>query len=406
MTFQLQEIVESGLCIGCGLCQGLGGGKIELQLTPGGAERPVASMSLEASLLDKINAVCPGTAIAGLPESQLDAQSQIDAVWGPYQRIMQGYAGDPQIRFRGSTGGVMTALAIHLLESQAVDFILHVRASPKQPMRTIQQISRTRDDVLAGTGSRYGPAAALVDIQDLLERGERFALFAKPCDVGALRLLARQDPRVDQLCRFMISMVCGGASALGKSVHVLETFGLTEDELTLFRYRGFGNPGPTRMETKDGRSFEMTYNDMWAEESTWQIQSRCKICPDAIGESSDLAISDVWPGGGPTGEDAGFNGIIARSPRGAVLLQEALDAGVLVFDHEMSARDLDGVQPHQVRKKRAVWSRLAGMRAAGSPTPAVTGLRIAELAAENTLAENLTEARGTRDRVRLGKFKE
>jgi hypothetical protein len=37
-----------------------------------------------------------------------------------------------------------------------------------------------------------------------------------------------------------------------------QRFGVREDELTLFRYRGFGNPGPTRLETKDGRAFELT----------------------------------------------------------------------------------------------------------------------------------------------------
>ena len=39
---------------------------------------------------------------------------------------------------------------------------------------------------------------------------------------------------------------------------------------------------------------------------------RCKICPDAIGESADVAALDTWPGGSPKGEDEGFNAVIAR----------------------------------------------------------------------------------------------
>ena len=31
------------------------------------------------------------------------------------------------------------------------------------------------------------------------------------------------------------------------------------------------------------------YNSFWGEESTWRVPFRCKICPDAIGESVDIA---------------------------------------------------------------------------------------------------------------------
>jgi coenzyme F420 hydrogenase subunit beta len=146
---------------------------------------------------------------------------------------------------------------------------------------------------------------------------------------------------------------------------------------------------------------------MWADEATWRIQPRCKICPDAIGESADLAASDVWPGGGPTGEDAGFNGIIVRTARGLELYQAALAAGAIVVEPgDVSFRDFDEFQPHQVRKKRAVWARLAGMRAAGLAIPETHNLRLAECARANSLAENMAEARGARRRSRLGRLGE
>src|SRR5256885_12299487 len=56
------------------------------------------------------------------------------------------------------------------------------------------------------------------------------------------------------------------------------------------------------VETKDGRVFELTYRQLWEDESKWMIQPRCRICPDAIGLGADLAAADVWPGGSPTGD--------------------------------------------------------------------------------------------------------
>src|ERR1700734_3080055 len=214
------------------------------------------------------------------------------------------------------------------------------------------------------------------------------------------------DSRVDRYLRYALTFVCGGASDLTKSEEVVGELGIRPGELSLFRYRGNGCPGPTRLETQDGRSFELTYQDMWEDEATWRIQPRCKICPDAIGESADLAASDVWPGGGPVGEDEGFNGVIVRTERGLELYQAALAAGAVVETQRIGFRDFDEFQPHQVRKKRAVWARLAGMRAAGCAVPETHNLRLTECARLNTLEENLAEERGARRGSQQGRLAE
>lgn len=273
-------------------------------------------------------------------------------------------------------------------------------------MRSERRLSFDSASVLEGAGSRYGPAAPLMDFCEILERGEPFALIAKPCDITAARSFARIDHRVERQMRYALTLVCGGASDLAKSEEVLERFGVSEEELALFRYRGFGNPGPTRLETKDGRAFELTYQQLWEDEAKWMIQPRCKICADAIGQSADIAASDVWPGGGPTGEDDGFNGIIVRTRRGLELYEAAVAAGVLTIERLASFADFDLFQPHQLRKRRAVWARLKGMEIAGKPVPQVTDLELENCARQNSLAENLSEARGARERAKRGRLGE
>jgi coenzyme F420 hydrogenase subunit beta len=400
----LEDIVEGGLCIGCGLCRSVAGeDKIQIVLTPEGRERPVARRALSHATLEFINAICPGTRVEGGSESP----RLQDVVWGSAEQLAVGYAGDPEVRYRASSGGVLTALGQFILASGRAKFVLHVAASAREPLRTERRLSFEAAAVLDGAGSRYGPAAPLVDFTALLDRGEPFALIAKPCDIAAVRNLARSDSRVDRYLRYALTFVCGGVSDLTKSEEVASELGIRPDELSLFRYRGHGNPGPTRLQTRDGRSFELTYPQMWEDEATWRIQARCKICPDAIGESADLAASDIWPGGGPVGEDDGFNGIIVRTARGLELYRAALASGALVVEpREIDFRDFDDFQPHQVRKKRAVWARLAGMRAAGRPVPETQGLRLEECARLNTLRENLDEARGARRRARQGRLGE
>ena len=400
---RLDDIVEGGLCIGCGLCQGLAGpGTVAMAMTAEGRERPVVAGTLDGATAELIFAVCPGIGVEGLPEALHGPDTVVDPMWGPYLRIARGFAGDPEVRFIGATGGVLSALAIHLLESGRVESVLHVAASRERPARTVRHISRDRAQVLEGAGSRYGPAAPLVDFAEVLGRERFFAFIGKPCDVSALRNLGRHDERVGRYCRYLLTLICGGVSELGKSLEVLDGFGVAEDELSLFRYRGHGNPGPTRIETRDGRVFETTYNEFWGDEAQWRLQFRCKVCPDAIGESADLVAFDVWPDALPTGEDDGFNGIMTRTEQGRELLDSALRAGDIVIDRELGPRDVDHFQPHQVSLKRAAWARLLGLGRAGRPVLRTRGLRLRELALEAGVAANLSEARGTRRRIREG----
>jgi coenzyme F420 hydrogenase subunit beta len=375
-------------------------------MTPEGRERPVARQPLSRESLSRINAVCPGTRIGGADPQASSPAAERNTVWGQAVRLGIGHAGDPAVRFRASSGGVLTALGQYLVTSGQVGFVLHVGASRLAPMRTERRLSFDAAAVLEGAGSRYGPAAPLADFVEILEREEPFALIAKPCDITAVRNLARIDPRVDRYLRYALTLVCGGASDLRKSEEVLRRFDVEERELTLFRYRGNGNPGATRLETQDGRAFEISYPELWEDESKWMLQPRCGICPDAIGLGADLVASDTWPGGGPTGDDAGFNGIIVRTERGQALYDAAIAAGALTIVRDASFADFDEFQPHQVRKRRAVWARLKGIAAAGRPVPVVSDLAIEACARLNSVKENLAEYRGARDRVRRGRLSE
>jgi coenzyme F420 hydrogenase subunit beta len=394
------QIVQAGLCIGCGLCESLAGpARIRIVMTPEGRERPAVQAPLDDAALRLINAVCPGLKVEGPDPAASAADTQWDAIWGPALRIAKGHAADPQIRVRSSAGGGLSALAIHLLESGQVDFILHVAASTEQPMRTKRHLSFDRAQVMEAAGSRYGPAAPLVDFAQLLERGRPFAFIGKPCDIAALRNLARHDPRVEQLVPYVLGFVCGGASEFAKTRELVEGFGLEEGDVALLRYRGMGNPGLTRVEARDGRRFSVTYRELWRDEGKWMLQFRCKICADAIGELADIAVSDVWPNGSPSGEDAGFNGFIARTPEGRALLEDAERAGALVLIEELGFRDLDNVQPHQVRKKQELTARLAAMHDAGAVTPSFTGLRLDDAAATTDAATRHASYAGMADRL-------
>ena len=225
------------------MCESLiGRDRVEIVTTSDGRERPLADQLLDAGDLRTVNAVCPGTLVEGADPRRLAPGTAIDSIWGSIATAVRGHATDPVVRHRGASGGALTALAQFLLASGRVELVLQVAASREAPMRSARHLSFDPVDVLEACGSRYGPAAPLRDFASVLERGRPFALIGKPCDVGAVRNVARLDERVDRYMRYALAMICGGASELGKSEDVLRRFGVDERDLTLFRYRGYGNP--------------------------------------------------------------------------------------------------------------------------------------------------------------------
>lgn len=398
----IAHVVTSGLCIGCGLCEAVTSGRICMIMTSYGSLRPKPADAFTLEEESHLLAACPGVRV--MP--RVEPGNSSDLIWGSYTGMQYAWAGDPDIRFRAATGGALTALGVHLLRSGSVKFVLHVQADPEHPMHSHWVVSETAGDVAARTGSRYGPTAPLAGFAAALDRNEPFALIAKPCDLNAVHGLAQTDPRVDRLCVIRLAMVCGGQSRLTKSQAVLDEFGVVEEDLTLFRYRGHGNPGPTRIETRDGRSFEKSYDEMWDGEAGWELETRCKLCPDALGEAADVAAADVWPGGAPDGEDAGFNGIIVRSGAGEKLVAAAAEAGDLVLGDPIAPRQFDNFQPHQVRKKEVLAARYRGLAEAGLPIIDTPGLRLAELGERLNPALREAQTAGTITRIRQGRVTE
>ena len=397
----LENIVKNGLCIGCGLCQSITGKDyIKISMSSKGRLEPKEIKKISSKTFNKILNVCPGVIVEGLPKELVDKNTKYDLLWGYYLSLFYAWSTDKKIRYESSTGGLLNGLSLYLLDTNKVNFILHTATNPEKPMRSVSRFSYNKDDLLnANSCSRYGPASPLDKFHEALDLNQPFAFVGKPCDISAIRQLSKTDERVNKLCKYLLTLVCGGSTEFTKSQDFIESFKVKEDELTIFRYRGFGNPGKMYIKTYDGREYDKEYNSFWGEESTWRVHFRCKICPDAIGESSDIAALDTWRGGSPKGEDEGFNAAIVRTTNGLDLLNEAIKAGYIKKGDDLTIEDINDFQPHQVNKKKAVYARHKGMKKQNITTLSTNGLRIKELYDLNSKEFNLNEEEGISSRV-------
>jgi coenzyme F420 hydrogenase subunit beta len=409
----LAGVVGGGLCTGCGICESMAGrDRVEMQLSAAGQLRPRIHAPLageeEAAILD----VCPGLTALGPGSRPAESGTTIDPVWGPLRRIRRGWAADPAIRHRSAAGGALTALACFLLDSGRVDAVIHVRASATEPMQTDALVSRTAAEAMSGAQSRYGPAAPLVHVHRLLEEGLRLAVVAKPCDVAAIRNLARRDARVATQVPYLLTLFCGGVPTIHTAERIAAYHGLTSDEVAVFRWRGEGWPGPTHVESHDGRAFDLTYDEAWfdaAKPWRYAVQWRCKICPDAIGELADVSCPDGWvlDGAGRALHDEapGVNAIVERTAAGSELIDAAAAAGYLQLA-PLDRAEFEGMHRDHRNRRFGEPARLAALRLSGADRPRVEGYRLTAMvrrAGPRLLASQL---RGTIRRVRAGQARE
>lgn len=388
----VSRVLDADLCTGCGLCAAAAPEGVRI-VDLGGFNRPEQFGPVGTDAERVIATACPGAAVAGWTRAR-----GLHPYWGPYHLVETGAASDPQVRHGGSSGGVITALAIHALTSGLVDRVVQVAPSADDPAGNAIVLSTNPGQVLERAGSRYVSSSPMGAMDAVLAQGGAIAFIGKPCDVSALRRLALVDPRVDAHVKLMLSFFCAGVPSRRAVTKVLTAMGVNRDELASFRYRGNGWPGKATATTRDGQTATMSYEESWGGYLSKEIQFRCKICPDAVGGVADIACADAWYGGEsgyPTFEELeGRSLMMTRTEVGKAVRAAALAAKAITSE-TLDVGEIDLMQPAQARRKRQLVSRLAGLRATFRPTPRMAGLELLAAARRASPAEQVKSFLGT-----------
>ncbi|SIT06834.1 coenzyme F420 hydrogenase subunit beta [Roseivivax lentus] len=401
-SIALKKVADGNLCSGCGACAAIAPTAIEMQLVDPGFLRPVVLDEVAPEEDARISSVCPGLGIAIEPDKRSD-----DPLWGPYVELYTGFSRDPALRHKASSGGALSALLVHLLESGEVDRVLQVGADNEVPFANRSVVSTTSAEVIKHAGSRYAPSAPLANVGPLLESELRHVFVGKPCDVAALRAMARDDPRIALRIPWMLSFFCAGVPSHAGAREVLAKMGLEESDVVRFRYRGNGWPGNATATLRNGQTAKLSYSESWGGVLSRHVQARCKICPDGTGGAADVVFADAWETnakGYPVFEERdGISLVMARTERGHALVRSAEAAGRLAltpFDVGM----LEGMQPGQTSKRRLTLVRMAALRLLGRPIPEYRGFHLLANARKAGMRASVRNFFGTLRRGFLGRL--
>ena len=373
----IEDVVAYDMCQGCGACAYVcASNAIELCNFIDHGIRPVVD-SAKCAGCGECMSCCSGAHLTHERQwSRTRVMGELAEEWGHALGVWEGHASDPEIRFRGGSGGVATALGLYCVEREGMHGVLHVGMDPERPHLNRTVFSRTREELVACTGSRYSPAAVCGALAEIENAPAPCAMIAKPCEIAAADMARAIRPGLDQNLGLTVSIFCGGTPSTSGTLALLGKLGTEPDQIRSLRYRGCGWPGMTGVELKAGGPdrLEMTYQEAWDTILTKHKPLRCQLCPDGTGEFADIACGDPWYRPIECGEK-GTTLIVVRTERGRRILHEAIQAGYV----QAEARRADVLPRSQkglLNRRRHVWPKLAAFRLLRVPTPRFSGFSL------------------------------
>ena len=375
----ITSIVACNLCTGCGACAGGFPDFIRMVDDPENGRRPVVTQTAEGHEASKAAAnICAG---ASTDWTTLPIQDEIDEAWGPVLSAWEGWASDPETRFRGSSGGAVTALSEFALAQGVASGVAHVAARSDDPRLNETVISRNADQLRRASGSRYAQASPAEAIAEISAGQEPTVFVGKPCDVASIHKAATADPSLAARIPLTIAIFCAGAPNLVATNALLDRLGVPQQaQLTDLRYRGKGWPGLMQATWQDENGQErisegISYAEGWGTILQASRRWRCRVCADHTGAFADISVGDPWHAPPKGDTDAGRSLIVARTARGRAFLEAAIEAGAIIA--EPRSRDVIAqAQPNLSATNGAVWGRRIAMRALRLSPPQDRGQRL------------------------------
>jgi coenzyme F420 hydrogenase subunit beta len=371
----LSDVVDWGLCIGCGACAfACKRGAVRMVHVETEGYRPVFEDPSCAECTDCLQ-FCPGARVNGdLEIGKLPKLTEGEHEFGPTLEIWEGWATDPDVRFKASSGGLLSALSLYCLEHGNFDGVVHAGMDPANPWMNRNYVSRTRRDILDRAGSRYAPSSPCVGLGDIPAGGQPHVFIGKPCDASAVSELRHRDPDVRQKIGLVLTFFCAGTPSTRGTLDLMDSLGVNRDEVKQLHYRGEGWPGKFRVVDSGGAQNQtLSYKESWGRLTAYR-PLRCNLCPDGLGRVADIACGDAWDQFEQNG-DPGRSLALVRTERGRQIFEGARRAGYITA-RRVGVDNVLKAQENLLERRRALFGRLFALRLVGAPTPMYEGFSL------------------------------
>jgi formate dehydrogenase subunit beta len=223
-----------------------------------------------------------------------------------------GYATDPDVRSRGASGGLVTAVLAAALEKGLVEGVVVLKRMDEY--EAIPVITDDVQEVLASGGSMHAVPVNLAKHA----AGRKIAMPGKPCDVRGVIEQAKRNG-VDLENTYIVGLNCGGTMhPVVTREMLIKMYEIDPEDVESEEIE----KGKLIFRTKDGEEKAISIDEL--EEAGYGRRENCRYCTVKIPTSADLACGN-W---GVIGELAGSATFCeVMNEKGKSLLDNAIEAG-------------------------------------------------------------------------------
>jgi coenzyme F420 hydrogenase subunit beta len=292
----IQNIVNSGLCTGCGACAGIcPHGAITIDYPE--SYKPEIHKS-KCKSCDSCYHVCPGKGwpvVSWTRKLCKDSGIDMNDEFGPFKKAFLGRSTDKEILSSVSSGGVATGLLLYLLKTKQVDAVAIVGLENGYP---VSKITDNPEEVLSCAGSKYSPVPVMQHIISKLNNNPcRLAMTIIPCHLAALHRALEINKSLAGSEIFTIGLFCGDLKDYESVYRIADSLNVNYPQEAKFIGWRCGNwPGNARFELNNGAFADKPLHPCLDISIPYYSLQRCLMCPSRENWLADLTLADNHAG--------------------------------------------------------------------------------------------------------------
>jgi coenzyme F420 hydrogenase subunit beta len=375
----LERIWNNGYCVGCGACAAICPKQIiRLEFVEKIGLYKAGISSDNRDQCDSCNLcfqVCPAVSrdkqSAGQSVKAASRSDLLDWLIGPYRKIYTGHAADSNIRYMCSSGGVATAVLLHLFKTKSIHGALIACPIPDKPIKHRVYLVKRIEGIISHSGTIYCQIDYSQVWKFIQNSQGQLAILGQPCYLKAVDSFI-DAKKLDGLRIFKIGLFCGGTSNHRVLEYLCKRKKVNPEEVLSIQYRSGGWPGrkmvvtvlePTSSTgTKEvilfDREASLLENYLYRFCFSGAFFPKfCLACRDQTAEHADISLGDAWLSRFTSWDRAGTNIVIARTLRAQELIEDAGSKNAIEWEEAKSEDVINSQGNCLAGRKLGLWGK-------------------------------------------------
>lgn len=345
----ISEVVKYKLCCSCGACYyACPQDDISFHETVGGNLFPEIDIT-KCTNCGICKNICPGNNL----DTNLIDKLSCDPFTGSALQIFVGKATDESIYKNSQSGGIVSALLIHALNTNRIGGAITSVMVSGNPPKVVPKLAKSIEEIKQAQKSKYCPVPLLSILNEIEELEKPVAVVGVACQMHGLLNILEQYPRLKEKISFTIGLICSHTMTYGAIDYLLKKANGSIDTSKILHYKDKtcgGYPGNVNIIYSNDHTVSMTASTRMKIKDFF-TPARCRLCFDKMNIFSDITVGDPW---GIDGVDrkGGESVAIIRTEKGMDIFQDA------VKDNAVNVRKIsydEALAGQNIEKKRIDW---------------------------------------------------